>query len=757
MDIDDDDDAWSYSFPPSTESLVLPANSSTSRANNSNGGSYSNPNSKTKLNSNSENSTVQPNSTREGSQDSQEPPGFVQKASPANPQATIEDAESFISKKSESSNALFEETLQSHNSTTPLDNDILKSPKSADDAEVPSPKVIAYRKSKRVLSEGNFDSIMESPPELKEKFDSRLYLDEFFKDTQYRYATMKRNTDFHQLFHSLDLTDRLVDDFSCALSREILLQGRLYVSENNICFNSNLLGWVTNLVIPMEEITHFEKRATAGLFPNGITIETAEAKHVFASFLSRDQTFEFMKTIREETTGRPLESEDSANEKVGQALVVRENDQSSEIQYSEMGEESPGISSYIMSIDGDDEVEDMDEDDEDDEDNEGSIETSKTFASSKRKSIPSGDGLRVKVLKFKDDSNYKNMGPDTHAPTEEKSVERDKEEKELFEEIIDAPLGVVFEILFGSNTTFHRRFLETHDGSELSQYDKFHPSEDDPTKLERTYTYRRALEYSIGPKSTMCVVSETIEHLNFADYIVVVTNTATPDVPSGNSFSVRTRYVMTWGPQNKTNLRISYYIHWTARSWIKGVIERSSHSGQFAFFKDLLVDLKQEIKSTTYYPVVPKVKKAKIKPVEKKFSYNEFIRNNIVSVCYLILSFFIIVLFLQLRMFMVINETNELIKNHLVINTRLVYVAEQQQGQLWDWVKKKYGKELSPIEKIEYLTYQIGALYQDKDESSSPFARFEERIQDIKSSVKEFNYEDYLNVEGVKSAIENLI
>lgn len=445
-------------------------------------------------------------------------------ASPANPQATIEDAESFISKKSESSNALFEETLQSHNSTvaaaqaaaqaakaaavsssvaspgrngfflnvkisigygdkTPLDNDILKSPKSADDAEVPSPKVIAYRKSKRVLSEGNFDSIMESPPELKEKFDSRLYLDEFFKDTQYRYATMKRNTDFHQLFHSLDLTDRLVDDFSCALSREILLQGRLYVSENNICFNSNLLGWVTNLVIPMEEITHFEKRATAGLFPNGITIETAEAKHVFASFLSRDQTFEFMKTIREETTGRPLESEDLANEKVGQALVVRENDQSSEIQYSEMGEESPGISSYIMSIDGDDEVEDMDEDDEDDEDNEGSIETSKTFASLKRKSIPSGDGLRVKVLKFKDDSNYKNMGPDTHAPTEEKSVERDKEEKELFEEIIDAPLGVVFEILFGSNTTFHRRFLETHDGSELSQYDKFHPLEDDPTKL----------------------------------------------------------------------------------------------------------------------------------------------------------------------------------------------------------------------------------------------------------------------------------
>lgn len=36
-------------------------------------------------------------------------------------------------------------------------------------------------------------------------------------------------------------------DFGCALQKEILLQGRIYISENHICFNANIFGWVTNV------------------------------------------------------------------------------------------------------------------------------------------------------------------------------------------------------------------------------------------------------------------------------------------------------------------------------------------------------------------------------------------------------------------------------------------------------------------------------------------------------------------------------
>jgi len=34
-------------------------------------------------------------------------------------------------------------------------------------------------------------------------------------------------------------------DYSCALQRDILLQGRLYLSENWICFYSNIFRWET--------------------------------------------------------------------------------------------------------------------------------------------------------------------------------------------------------------------------------------------------------------------------------------------------------------------------------------------------------------------------------------------------------------------------------------------------------------------------------------------------------------------------------
>ena len=36
-------------------------------------------------------------------------------------------------------------------------------------------------------------------------------------------------------------------DYGCALNKDILVQGRLYVSENHICFHANIFGWVTDV------------------------------------------------------------------------------------------------------------------------------------------------------------------------------------------------------------------------------------------------------------------------------------------------------------------------------------------------------------------------------------------------------------------------------------------------------------------------------------------------------------------------------
>lgn len=47
------------------------------------------------------------------------------------------------------------------------------------------------------------------------------------------------------IFVSDFFTASLFPDYSCALQRDILLQGRLYLSENWICFYSNIFRWET--------------------------------------------------------------------------------------------------------------------------------------------------------------------------------------------------------------------------------------------------------------------------------------------------------------------------------------------------------------------------------------------------------------------------------------------------------------------------------------------------------------------------------
>ncbi|CAO3701562.1 unnamed protein product [Rhizopus stolonifer] len=109
---------------------------------------------------------------------------------------------------------------------------------------------------------------------------------------QYELANEKQNNLFHALFKSVPQTDMLIEVYKCALHKDILLQGHVYVSEHHVCFKSNIFGWVTNLVISFNEITAVEKRMTAKVIPNGLVIDTPTSKHVFASLLSRDQAYD---------------------------------------------------------------------------------------------------------------------------------------------------------------------------------------------------------------------------------------------------------------------------------------------------------------------------------------------------------------------------------------------------------------------------------------------------------------------------------
>jgi hypothetical protein len=138
-------------------------------------------------------------------------------------------------------------------------------------SEAPTPEEVGRRPRKRsslVTTEGALDSPKQrttggSPDTEDRENEDGLYIHE--KDgkrrrvpiTGFAVQSGKRNRDFHGLFKSVEESDYLIEgtssidganlDYSCALSKEILVQGRMYVSEHYICFNSNIFGWVTNV------------------------------------------------------------------------------------------------------------------------------------------------------------------------------------------------------------------------------------------------------------------------------------------------------------------------------------------------------------------------------------------------------------------------------------------------------------------------------------------------------------------------------
>ena len=140
------------------------------------------------------------------------------------------------------------------------------------------------------------DPLMTSPShqgsnKKKARSSSSSWITSFLNPT-YKY----RSEEFAKLFAvEVPATERLVADYSCALQKEILVHGRVYVSLNYICFYANIFKWETRIVIPCANITAVSKSYTAKVIPNAIQITTKDTtKYIFTSFSARDKTHVMM-------------------------------------------------------------------------------------------------------------------------------------------------------------------------------------------------------------------------------------------------------------------------------------------------------------------------------------------------------------------------------------------------------------------------------------------------------------------------------
>uniref|UniRef100_A0A2K5PDF8 GRAM domain containing 2B n=1 Tax=Cebus imitator TaxID=2715852 RepID=A0A2K5PDF8_CEBIM len=107
----------------------------------------------------------------------------------------------------------------------------------------------------------------------------------------------KANMHFHKLFLNVPTEEPLRQSFTCALQKEILYQGKLFVSENWICFHSKVFGKDTKISIPAFSVTLIKKTKTALLVPNALIIATVTDRYIFVSLLSRDSTYKLLRSV----------------------------------------------------------------------------------------------------------------------------------------------------------------------------------------------------------------------------------------------------------------------------------------------------------------------------------------------------------------------------------------------------------------------------------------------------------------------------
>ncbi|KAL5342873.1 hypothetical protein BJX70DRAFT_238796 [Aspergillus crustosus] len=410
--------------------------------------------------------------------------------------------------------------------------------------------------------------------------------------TGFAVASKKRNRDFHQLFRSVPEDDYLIEDYSCALQREIILAGRIYISEGHICFSSNILGWVTTLVISFDEVVAIEKESTAMVFPNAIAIQTLHARHTFRSLLSRESTYDLMVNIWKinhpslKSSVNGTRVTDSTGDKTEKAGESEDESEEEEDEIYDEDEDEDNADSFFDA--GDDSVRGSDT----------SLpakglprQTSGPIPTTSSGLTTNGASKGTKGSNGDADADF--PGPSTHPPTQYDGPEG-QYDRVIKDETIPAPLGKVYSYVFGpASVNFVPKFLvDNQKSGELDFTDKTGLSNE--TK-SRKYSYIKPLNGAIGPRQTKCISTEQLDVLDLEKAVLVTLSTQTPDVPSGNVFTTKTKYLYTWAANNQTRFLMTCTIEWSGKSWLKGPIEKGAIDGQTSFGNDLIAALKTAV------------------------------------------------------------------------------------------------------------------------------------------------------------------
>uniref|UniRef100_A0A669EFR9 GRAM domain containing 1B n=1 Tax=Oreochromis niloticus TaxID=8128 RepID=A0A669EFR9_ORENI len=473
----------------------------------------------------------------------------------------------------------------------------------------------------------------------------------------------QRNEDFRKLFKQLPDTERLIVDYSCALQRDILLQGRLYLSENWICFYSNIFRWETLLTVRLKDICSMTKEKTARLIPNAIQVCTDTEKHFFTSFGARDRTYMMMFRLWQNALlDKPLcpkELWHFVHQCYGNELGLTSDDEDyvpPDDDFNTMGYVCEEIPNEENEINNDNlsknNVEAKPEGSPPPVQKKlipnstiptpGNHDTI-TFdlpAEEYADCLPDGDLLAVPLVVEEKNETSGPAGPvpspsldfndnediptelsdssETHDEGEVQAFHEDLNGRQHINEIYKFSVDKLYDILF-TESQFMSDFMEQRRFSDIV----YHPwKKEEDGNQTREIMYTISLSNPLAPKTATVTETQTLYKASQeSECYIIDAEVITHDVPYHDYFYTLNRYMLTRVAKNKCRLRISTELRYRKQPWglVKGFIEKNFWSGLEENFRHLELELSklEEILLETHQ-LSPKAKVVKNSTVRRK-------------------------------------------------------------------------------------------------------------------------------------------